>query len=208
MTIPYGPILLVEDVPNILDLLNVALTFKGYPVVTATNGQEALECIAVERPSLVITDILMPKMDGYALAQRLRTDPKTKNIPIIFLSATYVTPQDKEFALKLGAVRFIEKPVDTEEFLLTVGEILSGAIPTVTAPLDDYSFYHGYRARLEEKLKHKVAQISRTERLLKTLPDQQKSAISSLLEEAKIHRSDIQKELSEIYQRLKDLEMD
>lgn len=208
MTIPYGPILLVEDVPNILDLLTVALTFKGYPVITATNGQEALECISVEKPSLVITDILMPKMDGYALAQHLRTDPKTNDIPIIFLSATYVTPQDKEFALKLGAVRFIEKPVDTEEFLLTVGEILTGAIPDITPPLDDNSFYHGYRDRLEEKLKHKVAQISRTERLLKTLPDQQKPAIASLLEEAKIHRNDIQRELSEIYQILNELKME
>ncbi|MGD2156794.1 MAG: response regulator [Anaerolineales bacterium] len=207
MNIPYGPILLVEDVPNILDLLTVALTFKGYPVVTATNGQEALENIAVEIPSLVITDILMPKMDGYALAQRLRTDPKTKRIPIIFLSATYVTPQDKEFALKLGAVRFIEKPVDTEEFLLTVGEILTGGIPDVPDPLDDFSFYHGYRDRLEHKLKHKIAQITRTERLLKTLPEEQQPAITGLLEEAKVHRDDIQRELGEIYQILNDFEM-
>ena len=115
MNIPYGPILVVEDVPNILELLAVTLRFKGYPVVTATNGQEALEKIDEERPALIITDILMPKMDGFALVQKLRTNPKTQKIPLIFLSATYVTPEDKEFALSLGAVKFLEKPVDTED---------------------------------------------------------------------------------------------
>ena len=75
MTIPYGPILVVEDVPNILDLLAVTLRFKGYPVSTAANGQEAIERIEEQRPALIITDILMPKMDGFALVHRLRTDP-------------------------------------------------------------------------------------------------------------------------------------
>ena len=116
MNVPYGPLLVAEDIPNILELLQVTLRFKGYPVVAARNGQEALDLIKQEKPALVITDILMPKLDGYALAQRLRTNPFTKHIPIIFLSATYVTPEDKAFALSLGAVRFLEKPVDTEDF--------------------------------------------------------------------------------------------
>ena len=118
MNIPYGPILVVEDTPNVLELFDVTLRFKGYPVVTARNGQEALEKIYRERPALVITDILMPKMDGYALAHTLRKDPRTMAVPIIFVSATYITPEDKAFAINLGAVRFIEKPIDTEDFLL------------------------------------------------------------------------------------------
>ncbi|MDP3186033.1 MAG: response regulator [Anaerolineales bacterium] len=125
MNIPYGPLLIVEDVPNVLELLEITLRFKGYPVVTARNGQEALDQIAKERPALVITDILMPTMDGYALAQRLRTDPQTRDIPIIFLSATYFSPEDKAFAISLGAVRFIEKPIDTPDFLLTIAELLT-----------------------------------------------------------------------------------
>ena len=149
MNIPYGPILVVEDVPNILDLLAVTLRFKGYPVITAPNGQEALERIAEQRPALVITDILMPKMDGFALMHKLRTDPKTNQIPVVFLSATYVTPEDKAFALSLGAARFLEKPVDTEEFLLTVAEILTQGPPTVPAPMAQDKFYQGYRERLE-----------------------------------------------------------
>jgi CheY-like chemotaxis protein len=191
MIIPYGPILVVEDVPNIQDLLAVTLRFKGYPVVTASNGEEALEQIAKQHPSLIVTDILMPKMDGFALAQKIRTDPKTSQIPLIFLSATYVTPEDKDFALSLGAVHFLEKPVDTEEFLLTIAEILTRGPATAPPPMGEREFYQGYRERLESKLKHKNTQITRTERLLKTLPDE--------LVEARAHREEIQRELDDLY---------
>ena len=199
MSIPYGPILVVEDVPNILDLLAVTLRFKGYPVSTASNGEEAVEKINEQRPALIITDILMPKMDGFALVHRLRTDPKTQQIPVIFLSATYVTPEDKAFALSLGAIRFLEKPVDTEEFLLTIAEVLTQGPPTIPPPMSEKEFYLGYGERLEHKLRHKNAQITRTERLLKTLPEEQKPAFEALLEEAKEHREEIQRELDELY---------
>lgn len=199
MNIPYGPILVVEDVPNIQDLLAVTLRFKGYPVITASNGVEALDKIEKEHPSVVVTDILMPKMDGFALAQKIRTDPKTSQIPVIFLSATYVTPEDKEFALSLGAVHFLEKPVDTEEFLLTVAEILTRDPATAPPPMGEREFYQGYRERLESKLKHKNTQITRTERLLKTLPEEQKPAFQALLVEARAHREEIQRELDELY---------
>lgn len=66
-----GPLLVVEDVPDTLQLLDVTLTFKGYRVVTARNGAEALEAIEGERPALIITDILMPQMDGFSLVHLL-----------------------------------------------------------------------------------------------------------------------------------------
>lgn len=198
MTIPRGPLLIVEDVPHILELLEVTLRFKGYPVVTASNGEEALAAIEKETPAMVITDILMPKLDGFALAQRLRTNPKTSQIPIVFLSATYVTPEDKRFALSLGAVRFLEKPVDTEEFLLTIAEVLTADLSTLPLPLDEQEFYRGYRERLENKLRHKLAQISRTEKLLRTLPEAQRPAYQTLLDEAIRHRNEIQNELQEL----------
>jgi CheY-like chemotaxis protein len=198
MSIPYGPILVVEDVPHILELLEVTLRFKGYPVATARNGQEALEFISREHPALVITDILMPKLDGFAMVHQLRSNPKTGNIPIIFLSATYVTPEDKNFGLSLGAMRFLEKPVDTEEFLLTVAEVLTSGPSTVPRPMDQEMFYKGYRDRLETKLRHKIGQIQRTERLLETLPEEQKPAFRALLEEARGHRDEIQHELDEL----------
>jgi CheY-like chemotaxis protein len=197
-----GALLVVEDIPHILELLEVTLRFKGYPVVTARNGQEALAAIQQELPALVITDILMPKMDGYTLAFNLRCDPRTSHIPIIILSATYVTPEDKDFALSLGAVRFLEKPVDTEDFLLTVAEVLTDGSEPVTLPPDERDFLQGYRQRLEVKLQHKNTQIQRTERLLETLAAEQKTAFALLLQEAQIQREEIQAELDEIYDRL------
>jgi CheY-like chemotaxis protein len=202
MNIPYGPLLVVEDIPNILELLEITLRFKGYPVVTARNGEEALEQIGRERPALVITDILMPKMDGYTLTYRLRNDPRTNQIPIIFLSATYVTPEDKTFALSLGAMRFLEKPVDTEEFLLTIAEILTIGPATVPPPLGEREFYQGYRERLQDKLRHKNVQIQRTERLLETLPAEQQPAFRALLAEARCHRDEIQAELDQLHRLL------
>jgi CheY-like chemotaxis protein len=197
--IASGPILVVEDVPNVLELLEVTLRFKGYPVITARNGQEAIEQVEKWHPALVITDILMPKMDGYSLAHRLRSDPKTRQLPLIFLSATYVTAEDKSFAVSLGAVRFIEKPIDTEEFLLTVAELLTQGPEPAPEPLGEREFYAGYRERLEHKLRHKHTQISRTERLLTTLPVVQRPAFESLLKQTQNDRDEIQAELDEIY---------
>lgn len=199
-----GPILVVEDVPNVLELLEVTLRFKGYAVISARNGEEALEAIAKQRPALIVTDILMPKLDGYAFVQKLRLDPATRSIPVIFLSATYVTPEDKEFALSLGASRFMEKPIDTEDFLLTVAELIVQQ-PAQARPLDMETFYVGYRTRLENKLRHKNSQIARAERLLATLPLDQKPAFEALLQQSTRDRDEIQAELYDIYKTLEDL---
>jgi CheY-like chemotaxis protein len=204
MSIPYGPILVVEDNPNVLELLEVTLRFKGYPVITAHNGQEALEIIQVQRPAVVITDILMPRMDGYSLAHALRKDPRTAQLPIIFISATYVTNEDKRFALNLGAARFIEKPIDTEDFLLTVAEILTADSPLVPPSMDEQQFFIGYRERLENKIRHKTTQIGRTERLLQSLPVEQRPAFETLLANAIADRNEIQTELNELLKLLSE----
>jgi CheY-like chemotaxis protein len=201
----YGPILIVEDVPNVLELLEVTLRFKGYAVLTARNGEEALETLARQRPVLIITDILMPKLDGYAFVQKLRLNSETRNIPVVFLSATYVTPEDKDFALSLGAARFLEKPIDTEDFLLTVAELVTEQPLKPPQPLDMEKFYAGYRTRLENKLRHKNTQIARAERLLSTLPADQKPAFDALLQQSVRDRDEIQKELYDIYKTIEEL---
>jgi CheY-like chemotaxis protein len=198
MNIPTGPILVVEDNPNVREMIDVTLRFKGYPVVTANNGLEALDRIAQEKPALVITDILMPRMDGYSLVHQLSKGVQTRQIPIIFITATYLTPEDKNFALSLGAVRFVEKPIDTEDFLLTVAEVLTAGIAAQPEPIDDWNFYQGYRARLEYKLRHKHSQVIRTERLLDALPAEQKPAFEALRTRAINDRSELQAELDEL----------
>lgn len=204
MSIPYGPILIVEDVPNVLELLEVTLKFKGYPVVTAQNGQEAMEVIQREHPAMIISDILMPRMDGFTLAHNLHKDPHTNKIPLIFLSATYLTSEDKAFAMSLGAARFLEKPIDTEDFLLTIAEVLTQGMDSVPLPMSERDFYQGYKSRLESKLRHKNTQISRTERLLLTLPEDQKPAFDALLQQAVSDRDQIQSELDQLYQLLSE----
>ncbi|HSM71469.1 MAG TPA: response regulator [Anaerolineales bacterium] len=205
MSNAYGPVLIVEDVANVLELLEVTLRFKGYAVVTARNGEEALEVIEKQRPALIVTDILMPKMDGYAFVQKLRLNAKTRDIPVVFLSATYVTPEDKEFALSLGAARFMEKPIDTEDFLLTIAELVTQQPLIQSQPLDMERFYQGYKSRLEDKLRHKNSQIARAERLLPTLPEDQKSAFEALLQQSMRDRDEIQTELYDIYETIESL---
>jgi len=200
-----GPLLVVEDIPNVLELLEVTLRFQGYEVISAHNGEEALEILESEKPALIITDILMPKLDGFSFVQKLRSNPKTLNIPVIFLSATYVTPEDRTFAMSLGASRFIEKPIDTEDFLLTIAELLSQEQITIPRALPQPQFYSGYRARLEIKLQHKNRQISRIERLLPTLDDDQRESFKTLFYQAIRDRNEIQVELDALKETIKNL---
>ncbi|HJS20199.1 MAG TPA: response regulator [Anaerolineales bacterium] len=199
-----GKLLIVEDIPDILALIKTTLEFKGYKIVTARNGQEALDAIEQERPAIIITDILMPKMDGFSLVHQLRIDPATRDIPVIFLSATYVTPEDKAFALSLGVTRFIEKPVNFEEFLPAVSDLLSQGEKSEQKPLDEFEFYDGYRKRLETKLLHKNSQIARARHLMDTIPDAEKSSVNTSLQQAYDEQREIQKLLDQIHELLEN----
>ena len=206
METDQGPILVVEDMDQIRTLLEVTLRFDGHPVESASNGVEALDMIKANRPVLVISDILMPQMDGFAMVYNLRTNPETRDIPVVFLSATYVTREDKAFALSLGAARFLEKPIEPAEFLLTIGEVLAEGSKPLSDPLAEPEFYEGYKIRLETKLRQKNQQIERTRSLLETLAEAQKPTygkVSSILLKL---RAQIIKELEEIIQILKTFE--
>ena len=203
MSTKQGYLLVVDDIPDILKLLDATLRFKGYRVVTAHDGQEALEIIHKERPSLVIADILMPRMDGFNLVHHLRIDPVTRDIPVIFLSATYVAQEDKDFALSIGATRFIEKPVNFAEFLAVVEELLAQGRHATRQLLDEYEFYEGYRQRLEIKYHQKITQIARDLHLLETLSDTEKPTFQATLQQAIKERDEIQLLLDQIRERLK-----
>ena len=197
-----GYLLVVEDIPDILKLLEATLTFKGHRVVTARNGEEALEAIERERPALIVTDILMPKMDGFSLVHRLRINPDTRDIPVIFLSATYVAPEDKAFALNIGVTRFIEKPVAMDKFVPVIEKILRQGTHTPAEPINEFDFYDGYRKRLEIKLNQKNIQIARDERLLETLSDEEKLSFQTSLHQAVSEREEIKLLLEKIREQL------
>jgi len=204
MNTQQGYLLVVEDVFDILTLLHATLKFKGYRVVTARNGIEALEAIEKERPALIITDILMPKMDGFSLVHRLRLDPQTRSIPVIFLSATYVAPEDKSFALTIGVTRFIEKPVNLEAFFPVIDELLEQKNADFQNLLDEEGFYEGYRKRLEAKLKQKVTQIARNESMLNTLSEEEKPSIRASIQSMIEERDEIQLLLTHLRDLLED----
>ena len=124
MSASSGYLLLVEDDPDILKLLSTTLTFRGYRVVSACNGKEGLEAVRKDRPAMVIADIMMPKLDGFGLVHRLRINPETRTIPVIFITATFLTPEDKEFAIEIGVTRFIQKPLDMDIFLDTLDKLM------------------------------------------------------------------------------------
>jgi CheY-like chemotaxis protein len=202
MTNQPGYILVVDDIPDILKLLDATLQFKGYRVVTARDGQEALDVIKQERPALVIADILMPRMDGFSLLHRIRIDPETRDIPVVFLSATYVGQEDKEFARAIGVTRFIEKPVDFDKFFPIISEILTRGGPTTPISLNEFEFYDRYRKRLEVKLSQKETQIARDEHLLRTLPEADRLTFESTLQQTLKERDEVQILLAKIRERL------
>ena len=205
MTTENAPLLIVEDVPDILELLKETLKFKGYHVLTAINGEDALEAVKKERPALIITDILMPKMDGFNLVHRLRLDVATRNIPVIFLTATYVAPEDKEFALTIGVSRFIEKPVNLAEFFPLIEELLAEGTPE-TKPLNEVDFYEGYKKRLEIKIRHKNTQITRDQHLLDSVQDSQKPAFKASLQNTIREKEEIQGLLEDIRDKLDEIQ--
>jgi CheY-like chemotaxis protein len=199
-----GYLLVVEDIPNILDLIDTTLKFKGgYRVVTAHNGEEAMEAIRKERPAVIVTDILMPKMDGFSLVHRLRLDPETRNIPVIFLSATYVAPEDKAFAVLIGATRFLEKPIDIDQLMGTISDLMTQEFIVVPPePLKEFEFYDGYRKRLKIKLEQKNKQIVRIERLLPTIAEEEKLTFMSSLHVTINERDEIRIQLDQVNERI------
>jgi len=206
MNIAQGYLLIVEDDPDIRKLLDTTLTFKGFRVVTAHNGREGIEIIQKEHPLIVITDILMPQLDGFGLVHRLRIDPKTRDIPVIFITATYVSRADQEFALNIGVTRFIQKPVDLDRFLEMIKDLLEQGAPSTAEPLKEFSFYDGYRKRLETKLDQKIKQIAREEHLLSTRPDEANQAILASLHQAAYERDEIKLLLDQVHKQLERYE--
>jgi CheY-like chemotaxis protein len=195
-------LLIVEDDPDILKLLHTTLTFKGYRVLTARNGKEGLEAIQKQRPAIVIADIMMPKLDGFGLVHRIRINPETRDIPVVFITATYVAPEDREFALNIGATRFIQKPVDLEKFLTTVAEVLKQGIPIRIEPLTELNFYDEYRKRLESKLDEKNKQIARDEHLLGTHSAEEDAFLRASLRHAISERDELKLLIDQIDEQI------
>ena len=119
-------VLIVDDVPDNLAVLHDALDESGYTVLVATHGEAALERAAQTLPDIVLLDAMMPGMDGFEVAKRLKSDPKTAHIPIIFMTGLIET-EYLVAALEAGGVDYVTKPIKPKEVLARRGVHLQGA---------------------------------------------------------------------------------
>ncbi len=170
-------ILIVEDDQNNRDILGLVLKKQGYEIQQACNGREALEKVRLSRPDLIISDVMMPEMDGFMLCRLLKADPALKDIPFVLFTATNSEKDEETLALSMGAVRFIRKPFETRDLLAAVKEELArgaAAGPAVPPAKPGQSADSDYLSILTRKLRAKeveleaaLAKLSLSERRLK-----------------------------------------
>jgi len=157
-------ILIVDDHEENRYLLEALLRGQGHEVVSATDGAEALEKALHDDFDMIITDILMPRMDGFQLCREVKKNEKLKKIALVFYTSTYIDPKDEKFALSLGAEKFIIKPTEPDVFI----EILKAVIrsyqtgtPVAPKPVveEEAVYLKEYNERLIRKLEDKVVRV-------------------------------------------------
>lgn len=156
--------LVVDDKPENLYLLRALLQGHGYSVDQARHGAEALTLARQTPPDLVISDLLMPVMDGYTLLRHWKADARLRAIPFVVYTATYTEPKDERLALDLGADAFIVKPAEPEPFMARIQEVLAqkqrGALPPAQTPhAGETILLQEYNATLVRKLEKKALQL-------------------------------------------------
>jgi PAS domain S-box-containing protein len=162
-------ILIVDDKPENLYLLELILKGSGYITASAKNGEEALDLARKDIPDLIISDILMPVMDGFTLCREFKKDENLCNVPFIFYTATYTDPKDEEFALNLGADKFILKPKEPDEFISIIEGVLKDLkkknINAIHKPsMPDQIVFKEYNEALIRKLEDKMVQTEIAEK--------------------------------------------
>jgi two-component system alkaline phosphatase synthesis response regulator PhoP len=118
-----GRILVVDDEIYIVHILDFSLGMEGYEVLTALDGEQALEKARTEKPDLIVLDIMMPKLDGYETCKRLKADADTKDVPVILLSAKGRNV-DQKVGFEVGADDYITKPFSTRKLVERINAIL------------------------------------------------------------------------------------
>ncbi|PKN18950.1 MAG: hybrid sensor histidine kinase/response regulator [Deltaproteobacteria bacterium HGW-Deltaproteobacteria-6] len=178
-------ILIVDDIAENRYVLEKMLEAQQLKVTSAENGKAALDAAYADPPDLVISDILMPVMDGYALCKTWKADERLKHIPFIFYTATYTGPRDEAFAIKLGADRFIIKPQEPKVFVELLKEFITEEFnhPSENKqPLgSEMEYFRQYNAILFNKLEKKVAELEQVNQRLNQEIDERKRAEEKLL---------------------------
>jgi adenylate cyclase len=186
-----GPrILVVDDTPQNIKLLDALLTPRGYRVIPAASGEEALAEIASEKPDLILLDIVMPGMDGYEVCRRLRSDEETAVLPVVMITAS--GEQQKVAAIEAGADDFITKPLDQDELLARIRSLVRikqyhDQIQSQAEQLERWN------RELEKRVREQVQELVRIGRLKRFLAPQVADLIVSSGDESILesHRREI-----------------
>ncbi|MBN1648936.1 MAG: response regulator [Spirochaetales bacterium] len=180
-------ILIIDDHEENLYLLKSLLEGNGYEVVSAGNGIEALEELRNGGIGMIISDILMPGMDGFQLCRNVKADEAMQGIPFVVYTATYTDPQDESLAMKMGADRFIVKPCEPDVFMDIINDVIADTHTTRQCSGEkqssDGEIFQLYSERLVKKLEDKVVE---TEQEIRRREETEKALHISLDEKTQL----------------------
>lgn len=179
-------ILLVEDSPTQALRIRRALEAQGFEVAAASDGKEALEIARRERPDAILSDILMPGMDGFQLCLEVRQDPELSGTPVVLQTASFHSDDDRAFAYELGSDGYIDKNLPAESLASALAEAVAGR-EVFTAgrgvpPLDERSFRVRYGDRLARRLVEEAAELERANEALAAAYDATLEALVAALD--------------------------
>jgi signal transduction histidine kinase len=177
--------LVVDDNEANVYYLRALLEGSGWTVDGARHGAEALDKARELPPDVVISDLLMPIMDGYTLLKHWKSDGLLKGVPFVVYTSTYTEPEDERLALSLGADAFILKPSEPEDFLARLGEVkanIAAAVPALTgaSPADEGAILEQYNRTLIRKLEKRTLQVEEANRALERQITEQRLAEARL----------------------------
>jgi putative nucleotidyltransferase with HDIG domain len=143
----------------------------GHRIVEATDGQQALDAARRDRPDLVLSDVLMPGMDGFTLCRHLQADPQLRHVPFVFMTGTFADAQYRDFATQVGAVAVLQKPLDARSLRAAIDDALVAGGPSDPTlrlwQFDDAAFHQRHTAAVNARLQQNVVELERTNRELR-----------------------------------------
>jgi PAS domain S-box-containing protein len=153
-------ILIVDDLPINLKLLRAQLEGEGHTVVEAHNGVEALALLDRQEVDLIVSDILMPVMDGYRFCHEVRKSDRCRHLPFMVYTSTYVSPSDEKLSIDLGADKYLRKPASLSELMSAIDEAVANPGRRPTAVFDETDVLKEYNAGLVTKLEKKNVELT------------------------------------------------